>query len=93
MTILVWNKIERRVAPARMAQGRIALRNITQDVRDYAAKQGLTEDEALRKGVEETDLPGANLNSGTLARRAEAMDGRSNAVEFVKTGAEIYKEV
>jgi phosphomethylpyrimidine synthase len=42
---------------------------ITQDVRDYAAKQGLTEDEALRKGMEE------------------------KAVEFVKTGAEIYKEV
>jgi phosphomethylpyrimidine synthase len=42
---------------------------ITQDVRDYAAKQGLTEDEALRKGMEE------------------------KAVEFVKTGAEIYKAV
>jgi phosphomethylpyrimidine synthase len=26
---------------------------ITQDVRDYAAKQGLTEDEALKKGLEE----------------------------------------
>ncbi len=42
---------------------------ITQDVRDFAAKQGLTEDEALRKGMEE------------------------KAVEFVKMGAEIYKEV
>ncbi|AOU97063.1 phosphomethylpyrimidine synthase ThiC [Acidihalobacter yilgarnensis] len=42
---------------------------ITQDVRDYAAKQGLTEDEALRKGMEE------------------------KAVEFVKTGVEIYKAV
>ncbi|APZ41817.1 phosphomethylpyrimidine synthase ThiC [Acidihalobacter ferrooxydans] len=42
---------------------------ITQDVRDYAAQQGLNEDEALRKGMEE------------------------KAVEFVKTGAEIYKTV
>ena len=42
---------------------------ITQDVRDYAASQGLTEDEALQKGMEE------------------------KAVEFVKTGAQIYKEV
>jgi phosphomethylpyrimidine synthase len=42
---------------------------ITQDVRDYAASQGLTEDEALRKGMEE------------------------KAVEFKKTGAQIYQEV
>ncbi len=42
---------------------------ITQDVRDYAAKQGITEEDALKKGMEE------------------------KAVEFVKTGAEIYKEV
>ena len=40
---------------------------ITQDVRDYAAKQGITEDAALKKGMEE------------------------KAVEFVKGGAEIYK--
>jgi len=26
---------------------------ITQDVRDYAAKQGLSEEEALKKGMEE----------------------------------------
>lgn len=57
------------MAPARRAQGRIALRNITQDVREFAAKQGISEDEALRKGMEE------------------------KAVEFVKTGAEIYKAV
>ena len=42
---------------------------ITQDVRDYAASQGLSEDEALKKGMEE------------------------KAVEFKKTGAQIYKEV
>ena len=41
---------------------------ITQDVRDYAAKQGITEDEALKKGLEE------------------------KAVQFVKSGAEIYKK-
>ena len=40
---------------------------ITQDVRDYAAKLGLSEDEALKKGMEE------------------------KAVEFKKTGAEIYR--
>ena len=39
---------------------------ITQDVRDYAARQGLSEQEALNKGMEE------------------------KAVEFKKTGAEIY---
>ena len=42
---------------------------ITQDVRDYAASQGITEDEALTKGMQE------------------------KAVEFKKTGAQIYKEV
>lgn len=42
---------------------------ITQDVCDYAASQGITEDEALKKGMEE------------------------KAVEFKKTGAQIYKEV
>jgi phosphomethylpyrimidine synthase len=42
---------------------------ITQDVRDYAAKQGITEEDALQKGMQE------------------------KAVEFVKTGARIYKEV
>ncbi len=40
---------------------------ITQDVRDYAAKQGITEEAALQKGMQE------------------------KAVEFVKQGAEIYK--
>ena len=40
---------------------------ITQDVRDYAAKQGITEEDALQKGMQE------------------------KAVEFVKQGAEIYK--
>jgi phosphomethylpyrimidine synthase len=42
---------------------------ITQDVRDFAAKQGITEQEALKKGME------------------------AKAVEFVKQGVEIYKEV
>ena len=42
---------------------------ITQDVRDFAAKQGLNEDEALQKGME------------------------VKAVEFVKSGAEIYQKV
>jgi phosphomethylpyrimidine synthase len=42
---------------------------ITQDVRDFAAKQGLNEDEALAKGME------------------------VKAVEFVKSGAEIYRKV
>ena len=40
---------------------------ITQDVRDYAAKQGVAESEALSKGME------------------------AKAVEFVKSGAEIYR--
>nr|MBL8412466.1 phosphomethylpyrimidine synthase ThiC [Dechloromonas sp.] len=42
---------------------------ITQDVRDFAAQQGIAEDEALKKGME------------------------TKAVEFVKTGAEIYHKV
>ena len=40
---------------------------ITQDVRDFAAAQGVTEDAALKKGMEE------------------------KAVEFVKSGAQIYQ--
>jgi phosphomethylpyrimidine synthase len=42
---------------------------ITQDVRDYAAAQGIGETEALEKGME------------------------TKAIEFVKTGAEIYHKV
>ncbi|MEK8090791.1 phosphomethylpyrimidine synthase ThiC [Thermithiobacillus plumbiphilus] len=42
---------------------------ITQDVRDFAASQGVAEAEALQKGME------------------------TKAVEFVKTGAEIYRKV
>ena len=42
---------------------------ITQDVRDYAAAQGIAETEALEKGME------------------------TKAVEFVKSGAEIYRKV
>ncbi|MBS0369062.1 MAG: hypothetical protein JSS57_07675, partial [Proteobacteria bacterium] len=42
---------------------------ITQDVRDFAAKQGIGENEALSKGME------------------------TKAVEFVKSGAEIYRKV
>ncbi len=40
---------------------------ITQDVREYAAKQGITEGQALEKGMQE------------------------KAIQFVKSGAEIYK--
>jgi phosphomethylpyrimidine synthase len=39
---------------------------ITQDVRDYAQKQGVSDQDALRKGMED------------------------KAVEFVRTGGEIY---
>ena len=42
---------------------------ITQDVRDFAAQQGIDEAEALSKGME------------------------AKAVEFVKTGAEVYRKV
>ena len=42
---------------------------ITQDVRDYAAKQGVDEAEALKKGMEE------------------------KAIEFVRSGAEVYRNV
>ncbi|MCL4757731.1 MAG: phosphomethylpyrimidine synthase ThiC, partial [Rhodocyclaceae bacterium] len=42
---------------------------ISQDVRDFAAQQGVDEAEALRKGMEE------------------------KAVEFVKSGAEVYRQV
>ena len=42
---------------------------ITQDVRDYAATQGLDEKAALEKRME------------------------TKAVEFVKTGAEVYRRV
>ncbi|MBL8398563.1 MAG: phosphomethylpyrimidine synthase ThiC [Candidatus Accumulibacter sp.] len=42
---------------------------ITQDVRDFALTQGVDENEALRKGMEE------------------------KAIEFVKTGAEIYRKL
>ncbi|NTV94289.1 MAG: phosphomethylpyrimidine synthase ThiC [Thiobacillus sp.] len=42
---------------------------ITQDVRDFAAKQGISENEALEKGME------------------------TKSVEFVKTGAEVYRKV
>jgi phosphomethylpyrimidine synthase len=41
---------------------------ITQEVRDYAAKQGITEIEALKQGME------------------------VKAVEFVKSGAELYRK-
>ncbi|MDB5797206.1 MAG: thiC [Paucimonas sp.] len=41
---------------------------ITQDVRDYAAREGLTDNDALKKGME------------------------IKAVEFVKSGAEIYRK-
>ena len=42
---------------------------ITQDVRDYAKSHGMSEKEALEKGMEE------------------------KSVEFVKEGAQIYKEI
>jgi phosphomethylpyrimidine synthase len=42
---------------------------ITQDVREFAAQQGLDETEALAKGME------------------------TKAVEFVKNGAELYRNV
>jgi phosphomethylpyrimidine synthase len=41
---------------------------ITQDVRDYAASQGISDEQALKQGME------------------------VKAVEFVKSGAEIYRK-
>jgi phosphomethylpyrimidine synthase len=42
---------------------------ITQDVRDFAAAQGIAEQEALQKGME------------------------VKSIEFVKSGAEVYRQV
>jgi len=42
---------------------------ITQDVRDFAAQQGVSEQAALQKGME------------------------VKAIEFVKMGAEVYRQV
>ena len=42
---------------------------ITQDVRDFAAQQGIDEAEALKKGME------------------------VKSIEFVKSGAEVYRNV
>ncbi|MCB1909985.1 MAG: phosphomethylpyrimidine synthase ThiC, partial [Rhodocyclaceae bacterium] len=42
---------------------------ITQDVRDYAARQGIAEDQALERGMQE------------------------KAVEFVASGAEVYRKM
>ena len=41
---------------------------ITQDVRDYAAAQGVSDEEALKKGMQQ------------------------KAVEFVSSGAEVYRK-
>jgi len=50
MTILYGTKLNSFSWPEGCS-ARIALYKITQDVRDYAAKQGISEDEALKEGM------------------------------------------
>ena len=60
---------------------------ITQDVRKYAAKQGVAEEEALKKGMAEPSAARSTMRS--IARESEAQRSQKSK-EFVEKGAEVY---
>ena len=62
---------------------------ITDDVRKYAAEQGVAEDEALAKGMVESSA--ARWTLRRIARQGEAKRSQKSK-EFVEKGAEVYAE-
>ena len=63
---------------------------ITEDVRKYAAQQAISEEEALKKGMEEP-----SATRWTLSRSAREGEAQRNqkSKEFVEKGAEVYSNI
>jgi phosphomethylpyrimidine synthase len=60
---------------------------ITEDVRKYAAEQAISEEEALKKGMEEPSATRSTIRR--IAREGEAKRSQKSQ-EFVEKGAEVY---
>ena len=60
---------------------------ITEDVRKYAAEQAISEEEALKKGMEEPSA--ARSTTRRVARQGEAKRSQKSK-EFVEKGAGVY---
>jgi phosphomethylpyrimidine synthase len=60
---------------------------ITEDVRKYAAEQAISEEEALKKGMEEPSA--ARWTIRRIAREGGAQRSQKSK-EFVEKGAEVY---
>jgi len=59
----------------------------TEDVRKFAVEQGVTEEEALAKGMAEPSAARSTMRS--IAREGEAQRSQKSK-EFVEKGAEAY---
>jgi len=72
-------------------RGQTKLVKITEDVRKYAAEQGISETEAIEKGLKEKSAEWSR--SGMRRHRREGPRGRERGQrmsQFVEKGAEIY---
>jgi phosphomethylpyrimidine synthase len=69
-----------------MLRGR-SIVNITEDVRKYAAEQAISDEEALKKRMEEPSA--ARWTIRRIAREGEAQRSQKSK-EFVEKGAEVY---
>jgi hypothetical protein len=66
---------------------------ITKDVRKYAAEQGITGEEALKKGMEARSKDSSRREASekdSATRKAEGQDCGSSRIRFVEKGAEVY---
>ena len=70
---------------------------IIEDVRKYAAEQAISEEEALKKGMEEpsaANRSGAEIAEGKWTIRRIAREGEAQrsqkSKKFVEKGAEVY---
>jgi phosphomethylpyrimidine synthase len=61
--------------------------DITEDVRKYAAEQAISEEEAVKKGMEKPSAARSTIQR--IAREGEAQRSQKSK-EFVERGAEVY---
>ena len=68
---------------------------ITEDVRKFAAEQGIAEEAVIKRGLEQNGASGLSDIEGKAAREAANERGQRvslKAREFTEAGAEIYSK-
>jgi hypothetical protein len=83
------------VLPLGELRGLTKLIKITEDVRKYAAEQGISEEETLVKGMEQKATEYRRAGAGRIDSQQTSPEGSGAGEQpnqFAETGAEIYSK-